>query len=114
MPGSAFSKNVFHSTGTLDGRIGMQSAGTTSRYFSITAIGVVLTTLYIWGKVEVSELMEQIGLAKVEIVSLSDERTRLMADVIRAKKPAVIVRRAELELRMIPLNRYHSDSKTGE
>tara|TARA_B100000686_G_C16791440_1_gene979000 strand:+ start:3416 stop:3712 length:297 start_codon:yes stop_codon:yes gene_type:complete len=98
----------------LTEEIGMQLPSTASRYFSITAISVVLTTLYIWGKVEVSELMQQIGLAKAEIVSLSDERTRLTADVIRAKKPAVIVRRAELELRMIPLNRYHSDSKTGE
>jgi cell division protein FtsB len=80
----------------------MYSFQTLRAYVTAVAASVALTILYVWGKVEVAELMEDIAGAEAEIASLRDERTRLMAEVVRAKKPGVIVRRAESELRMIP------------
>ena len=83
----------------------MHSFQTLRAYVATVAAGVALTILYVWGKVEVAELMEGIAAAEAEIASLNDERTRLMAEVVRAKKPGVIVRRAEAELKMIPAHR---------
>lgn len=89
----------------------MHSFQTLRAYVAAVAGGVALTILYVWGKVEVAELMEDIAAAEAEIASLNDERTRLMAEVVRAKKPGVIVRRAESELKMIPAHRLDGGGK---
>lgn len=83
----------------------MHSFQTLRACVATVAAGVALTILYVWGKIEVAELMEDIAAAEAEIASLKDERTRLMAEVVRAKKPGVIVRRAESELKMVPAHR---------
>lgn len=83
----------------------MHSVQMLRAYVAAVAAGVALTVLYVWGKIEVAGLMEEIAGAETEIASLNDERTRLMAEVVRAKKPGVIVRRAESELKMIPAHR---------
>ena len=83
----------------------MHSFQTLRAYVATVAAGVALTILYVWGKIEVAELMDEIAGAEAEIASLNDERTRLMAEAVRAKKPGVIVRRAESELKMIPAHR---------
>ena len=80
-------------------------------YVAAVAAGVALTVLYVWGKVEVAELMEDIAGAEAEVAALKDERTRLMAEVVKAKKPGVIVRRAESELRMIPAHRLVGEGR---
>ena len=88
----------------------MHSFQTLRAYLAAVTAGVALTILYVWGKVEVAELMEDIADTEAEIASLRDEGTRLMAEVIRAKKPGVIVRRAESELKMIPAHRLAGGS----
>ena len=58
-------------------------------------------TMYVWSKVEVTRLAESITRVEARMDSLQNTRSRLAAEIVRAKKPAAITERARQLLGMV-------------
>ena len=65
------------------------------------AVLVVLTTFYVWKKVELMRVSGQINIFKVQVESLREEQSKLMATVDLKKRPGVIVKVAKDKLGMV-------------
>ena len=62
---------------------------------------VVLTTLYVWKKVELMRVSGQVNALKVQVENLREEQSRLIATVDLKKRPGAIVNAAQERLGMI-------------
>jgi cell division protein FtsL len=73
-------------------------------WISMLVVLVVLTTTYVWKKVELMRVSGQVNALKVQAEELREEQSRLMATVDLKKRPGAIVDAAKDRLGMI----YHS------
>ena len=62
---------------------------------------VGITTTYVWNKVELATLARQIEAAEIGVSTLSEEYSRLTADIMVKTKPGLIQGRAQEQLGMV-------------
>ena len=73
-------------------------------WVSVLVVIVVVTTLYVWKKVELMRVSGQINSLKVQVEELREEQSKLMATVDLKKRPGAIVNTAKSRLGMVYLS----------